>query len=287
MKKTVGKWLILLILLSYTAIAGIWADQKADSIKCTGFTPVIHSSAPASFVTTEGIFSQLDDLVLNYGNYSISEINTDSLERYFSSINNFEKVECVKMNDGKIYLNIVPMIPEIRIFSDTLSYYINKDGKQIDAIAEYFVDVPVVKGKFNDSFRAADILPVTRQISKDSLMKNLITMIVADSKNNIILVPRIKGHVINIGDTCDLPSKFRNIKLMYEKVIPYKGWEAYDTISVKFKNQIVASRKDKSKRHHNNVIDNNSIDYDEISLQAQTLIVTGDETESDNTTLQQ
>jgi hypothetical protein len=33
---------------------------------------------------------------------------------------------------------------------------------------------------------------------------------------------------------------------MYSKVIPYKGWETYDTISVKFNGQIVATRRDKS-----------------------------------------
>ena len=40
---------------------------------------------------------------------------------------------------------------------------------------------------------------------------------------------------------------------MYKKVLPYKGWEEYDTISVKFRGQVVATRRVKGNRHPRNV----------------------------------
>ena len=51
----------------------------------------------------------------------------------------------------------------------------------------------------------------------------------------------------------------------------HKGWETYDTISVKFKNQIVASRRDKSKKVHSIEIDD-SVNIDEQSLQGVELL---------------
>lgn len=280
MKKTVGKWLILILLLSYTAIVGSWAVTQAESRKCSGIDIVINSQTPADFVTREGVMNRLDSLAIRYPLLRLADINTDSLERVLSKVNNFESVECVKMTDGKLQLQIVPMIPEIRVFSDSSSFYINKDGKRIDAYADYFLDVPIVSGKFNERISPADLLTVTRQIARDSLMKNLVTMIVVKSPTDIILVPRIKGHVINIGDTSRLKEKFDNLSIMYKQVIPYKGWNTYDTISVKFKNQIVATRRDKrAKFKQVEIVD--EIDYEELALSAQTMVVTGSETEAD------
>lgn len=52
---------------------------------------------------------------------------------------------------------------------------------------------------------------------------------------------------------------------MYRKVMPYKGWEAYDTISLKFEGQVVATRRDKSRLNHGE--DNG----DDIALEEATL----------------
>ncbi len=64
--------------------------------------------------------------------------------------------------------------------------------------------------------------------------------------DDIILVPRITGHVINLGDTTRLAEKRRMLMTAYKNIIPYRGWNQYDTISVKFRGQIVATRRNKA-----------------------------------------
>ena len=157
------------------------------------------------------------------------------------------------------------MVPELRIFEDSVSYYINKEGKKMASKASFFVDVPVVSGHFNGNFQAKDLLPVTRFIASDKTLNSLVGMVCADSPDNIILVPRIHGHVINFGDTTRLKEKRDALLAIYKKVIPHKGWEEYDTISVKYRGQVVATRRNKGS------LTPQVVEYDETDMEEATL----------------
>lgn len=272
MIKLILKWLILLALLSYIAIASMWAIDYAEQQTLDDIVINIDKNSPTKFVTKEGVVQKLGKTADKIKHTPIAELNIDKLERQLSQDNSFENVECYITSDNKLQIDIVPMIPEIRVFSpDGKSYYINKDGKRIDTGNEFFMDVPVVTGNFDQKFPAKNILPVTRHIAADDYLKNLITMIEVKSATNILLYPCIKGQVINIGDTTELTKKFDNLTLFYRKVMNHKGWETYDTISVKFRNQIVATRRDKSKKIHSIEVDD-SVNIDEQSLQGIDLL---------------
>lgn len=272
MIKLILKWLILLALLSYIAIASMWAIDYAEQQTLDDIVINIDKNSPTKFVTKEGVVQKLGKTADKIKHTPIAELNIEKLERQLSQDNSFENVECYITSDNKLQIDIVPMIPEIRVFSpDGKSYYINKDGKHIDTGNEFFMDVPVVTGNFDQKFPAKNILPVTRHIAADDYLKNLITMIEVKSATNILLYPCIKGQVINIGDTTELTKKFDNLTLFYRKVMNHKGWETYDTISVKFRNQIVATRRDKSKKIHSIEVDD-SVNIDEQSLQGIDLL---------------
>lgn len=64
-------------------------------------------------------------------------------------------------------------------------------------------------------------------------------------KHNIILVPVIRGHVINFGDMSDMENKFTRLRQFYKDVMPVKGWNYYDTIAVKWTGQVVATKRKK------------------------------------------
>lgn len=246
------KWLLLVALLAYTGLAAAWAIGKAAAQRCTGIEVSIAANSPiAAGMSAASVKQELGALARNYGITPLGSINTDSLERRLSKVNNFERVECYINSGGKLCLDITPMQPVARIFTTAGdSYYINRAGKRIDARPEYYADVPIVYGRFTPSVSPTLALPVVNRIASDSLLRSLVTMVVYRSPRNIMLVPRIRGHVVNIGDTANLDSKFANLLLVYRKVLPVKGWDYYDTISVKFARQVVCTRRDKALPRH-------------------------------------
>ena len=213
MRNTILKWTLLIILLGYTAAITVWRLAEL-------------AHYPRKIIGVP-----------------LESVNTYDVRQFLSRFSNFENVDCVITTDGKLKVSVIPMIPENRVFSPMGSYYINKDGKYIASNAEFYVDVPIVKGVFTNKLPAMYVLPVTRFIESDPVLSELVAMIEVIDEDNIILIPKIQGHVINFGDTTRLQEKKRALMTMYNKIMPYKGWNEYDTISVRFRNQIVATRR--------------------------------------------
>lgn len=262
-RTTLLKWLALTCLIAYTVVMTAWAMQCDATQRCVGIEVQIDSHAfMGDTITRKGVISELARYDKKLIGKRLSDINTRGIERFLISFSNFETVECFTTSHGRLRIVVTPVIPEIRVFDGDQSYYVNKDGKRIDANAKFYCDVPIVTGRFNERFKPTALLPVTRRIANDSIFKHLVMMVKADDPNDIILVPRIAGHVINIGDATNLDQKFHNILLAYREIMPYQGWEKYDTISVKFDGRIVASRRDKTTLTHTPDFEQN-VDFDE------------------------
>lgn len=244
------KWGILALLLSYVAVMAVWANHEARVHVCTGIEVKVDGGLPSDSVTRQGVLDELRDYPGQIVGRQLQQVNPTEIERYLASRNTFESVNCVLSPRGKLVVRVVPMIPVMRVFFGDNSYYINKDGKHIETNAEFFSDVPVVTGRFNRSFAPRDVLPLVRFATTDPMLSELTSMIVAEDRDNLIIVPRIRGHVVNFGDTTRLDEKKRALVMFYRQVMPYKGWQEYDTISVKFRGQVVATRRDKSRLNH-------------------------------------
>lgn len=243
-------WSILCSLLAYTAVMSVWAHRQAADHVCTGIEIQVQGTDAMDSVIRRGVSEELYRYPRRIVGTPIHEVNTSDLERYISRHSNFESVNCMVTSRGKLIVRIVPLIPVMRVFFGDNSYYINKDGRHVRSTAEFFSDVPVVSGRFNRNFTPKSVLPLVNFVRKDALLSELVSMVDAIDAKNLILVPRIRGHVINFGDTTRLEEKKRALALFYRQVLPYKGWEEYDTISVKFRGQIVATRRDKTRLNH-------------------------------------
>lgn len=108
------------------------------------------------------------------------------------------------------------------------------------------LDVPVITGHFDSINNAVSLIPLVERLANNPDWNAIVAQISIDPKNHdVILVPMIRGHVVNLGDTSDIDNKLERVMLMYHKVLPLKGWNYYDTISVKWGGQVVATRRQK------------------------------------------
>lgn len=265
MRKSILKWLILILLIIYACGMTIWAHTESRRNGCQGIEVTIESATSADTVTQKGVIDELSRYPRKIVGEPLATIDTRHIEKYLSGFSNFEDVECTLTTSGMLNVTIQPMVPAIRVFDGDKSYYINKAGKEIASKPNFFVDVPVVSGRFSRTFTPQQVLPLVRFVEKDDVLSKLVGMIEAKDADNLILIPRIHGHVINFGDTNRLEEKRRALLAVYRKVMPYKGWNVYDTISVKFRGQVVATRRDKSRADHGGVYDNEP-DMEEATL---------------------
>lgn len=246
--KNILKWILLVGLVAYVAGITVWARYEADRHTVKGVTITIEGKGLSDTITARGVKTSLMKYPSKIVGAPVNTLNTLKIEEYLMKLNNFENVSCFISTSGYLNVKITPMIPEIRVFDGEESYYVNGKGKRINSNADFYAEVPIVAGHFTNKFRPEMVLPVVRFVNSDPQLKSLVGMYEAKSPHDILLVPKIVGHIINFGDTTRLKEKRRALLTVYEKIIPYKGWMEYDTISVKFRGQIVATRRDKAPR---------------------------------------
>lgn len=237
------KWCLLTGLLCYVTFMAAWATDASQARRCRGLRIEVSNADPVlEKMISHGVADNVYRIT-PVRNIPISAIDIAALEKHVNAITNIDYAECGIDAQGYLVVRVGALKPEMRVFTpDGRSYYVNKAGKRMEATPEFFTPVPVVYGTFTQYFPETALLPVIEMLRTDSLMHNLVTMVEVRSPDDIILVPRINGHVINIGNTSNLPRKVKYLEAFYRKVMPYKGWQTYDTISVKFAGRVVATR---------------------------------------------
>lgn len=234
---------------AYLAAALTLTSYMAAADTCTEVCIQVNDTSSHPFVTVRELNRDLGDIMNHAPGRPLSEVNTYEIEQRLAGIDKIEEAKALVLTSGKVLIEVTPMRPVARIFEGNKSYYINKDGKRISANARYHMDVPVIEGRFDRmNLRAEACLPLVRYISDNPEWDALVSAIKVDSPRDIILVPVIHGHVINVGDTSGFVEKLERLKIFYRKVMPEKGWSYYDTISVKWRGQVVATRAKKDRK---------------------------------------
>ena len=237
----------ILGLLTVALIVGIiWARNKSLGEVCTRVDVEVANADSTSFVTPEGVLDELRSQGITLVGKRMGSIEASDIEEALKLSPYLESADIIKCQGGRLLIRVSQLVPIFRVFDGESSYYVNRAGKHMSANAYYHSDVPVVQGHFTRKYPATRLLPLIEYVEKDSLLHSLVTMYCMRDTNNIIIVPAISGHVVNIGNATDFENKFAKLKLFYREVMPKKGWETYDTISVKWNHQIVATRRVKA-----------------------------------------
>lgn len=244
-----------IIKIALTAVLGVYlvfalamtgAAERSDSY--SGLTISVSDSIGSGFVSELDIASECGDLYKLISATTRDKIDLNELEHRILDMPVVERANVAALSDGSLRIDVSPMVPVARVFDPSgKSYYINSSGKRVMANARYHVDVPVVVGKFDSTtMKAESLLPMLSYIAADPTLNALVSTVTLSPRGDIVIIPVIRGQVINFGDNSAISDKFARLKTFYSDVLPVKGWNTYDTISVKWAGQVVASRRDKS-----------------------------------------
>lgn len=246
MKRTV-QCLILLVIVVLLASAAVWADYCSQLEVCRQVDVVILNNDSAAFVSRNGIIKELEANNIYPEGKLVSSIDTDSIEDILDRCEYLESVECFVSNTNRLVIAARQFMPVMRVYDRGAGsvYYVNRNGKHMAVDGRYHIDVPVVEGDFTGSFKPLRLMPLLNYVESDTSLVGLVSMYTVRDSNNVCFVPTICGHIVNVGDMSNLESKFKKLKLFYNKVMPSKGWDAYTEISLKWDYQVVGTLRSK------------------------------------------
>ncbi len=243
-KKTVIVCILTIIMIAYYCYALPLTWGMASEAHLKKGVDIFLTDTTSKFVNRADVLDELGIDADSLPKYRISTFDLGSLEKKLRASDKLQAANVSLMADGRLVVDVEPMIPVARVFdTGKPSYYINATGKRISAELRYSIDLPAIVGTFSREYPPERLIPLLDYISSDKRVNALVATVTQEADGNIIIVPSIVGHVINFGDTTQVADKFARLRAFYRHVMPTKGWLTYDTISVKWRDRVVATRR--------------------------------------------
>jgi cell division protein FtsQ len=156
---------------------------------------------------------------------------------------------------GNLSLSVQQRRPLLRVVnSNNQSYYLDSRGFKMPLSDLYSARVLVANGAIAEGYDLQndkaetqllrDLFFTAQVISKNEFWDAQTEQMYVEANNDIVLIPRMGDFKILLGDTSRLEQKLNNLEVFYKKALPKVGWDVYSKISVKYRGQVICTRKD-------------------------------------------
>jgi cell division protein FtsQ len=249
-------------MISYLFIAlGFTADKRAE-VLCSKIRVVITDSTSAQFFDRRDV-----EKVLRLGHQKIrgipiEEINTNKVEELFSKNPYIKKIEVYTTLDGIMNVRVRQRTPVVRVIaSNGAGYYLDEDGYIMPSSRKFSPYLLVANGSFfvGDQFRRVacldsipdkkfyrpwfELLELADFINDDSFWSAQIVQLYLNSNQDFEIIPRVGAHQIILGKAEGYETKFSNLEILYDEGLKKEGWNNYQKIDLRFKNQVICTKR--------------------------------------------
>lgn len=231
------------MLFCYIVFVTFFFRDKRQDYVCHDLEIVVEDSLDKHFVTEEDVVYQLRKAGLNPIDRPMNDVNTDRIESELLKNEMIANVEAYKTPSGIIKLEVYQKMPILRVIGTAGNYYVDNEGSTMPVSRRYAAEVPVASGSVEKELAVTDLYKFALFLQKNEFWNNQIEQIYVHSDNEIELIPRVGKLRIVLGTFHNFEEKLNNLQLFYEQAIPKAGWEKYSIINLKYKNQIVCTKK--------------------------------------------
>lgn len=235
--------IVATLLFCYIVFVSLFFRENRQKDLCRDLQVVVVDSLDKHFVSENDLVYILKKAGLNPIKKPMDEVNTDRIENELLKNEMIARVEAYKTPSGMIKLEVEQKIPILRVITPRGNYYVDNLGSTMPVSRRYVAHVPVVSGYVEKELAVTDLYKFALFLQENEFWNDQIEQIYVYPDNDIELIPRVGNHRIMLGTLDEFEEKLANLKLFYEQAIPKVGWEKYSMINLKYKNQIVCTKK--------------------------------------------
>jgi len=245
----------ILIVLGWLCLAGgigftlYYAWMQREAVRCQEIVVNINPKTPKFLDEAE-----ITDMIEKSGDMIIgtrlSAININKLETKLNSSSSLANVQIIKKVEskglsfrGKLVVTLDERTPIVRIKDSGEDYYMDMEGNKIPVSPKYVERIMIASGTIPDLETQTGLLKMADFVNKDDFWKAQIEQVFVQKNGELLLLPQVGDYLIEFGKPEDWTTKFRNLKAVYQQGFKTMGWNKYSLISVKYRNQVVCTKK--------------------------------------------
>lgn len=256
--------LLWLGIIAYLVFAHGFVSGKMSKQVCERINIDVTDSLINRFVSPDDILNILLEDESRILGYPLSSINTLNLEMRLEDESFIKSADIYKTMNGVLNVRIQQRQPVIRIINRYgRSYYIDIEGYILPISDKFTSRILVANGHISEPFMEEstrsvfdvdppegrrnkvvyELYEIASFIAGSDLWETQIAQIYVNDKFEYEMIPRVGAHVIYFGDSYDYQNKFAKLEALYIYGLNNKGWNNYETINLKFENQIVCTKR--------------------------------------------
>lgn len=257
MFKKIKPYLPLSVLFVVAIACLSFSEVKKAGLRCTNVKINIQKNAShADFINEDDVYEMMgSNRNMLIGQDAIA-IKIDEIEKTLEANPSVRACETYFTLDGTLCVDIQQRTPIIRVIANKTSYYIDETGMLMPLshrgsarvlVASGCIDEEYAEGvnilKSDDYTVLKDIFNITQTIRKDEIFLPMIEQIYVTEKGEYCFGTKMGPSTIEFGDCLDSDVKFNHLKAFYKSNKVKENWDKYSSISVKYRNQIVCTKK--------------------------------------------
>jgi len=253
------KHIILLVAVAgYLIVILGFVGKEEEKVTCNYIRIIIHDSLDVQFVNSRMIKNILLRGDQRLAGKPFSDLDMQELENKIKSIKYIKRAEVYQTIEGELVVEISQREPIVRIIDRSgHGFYIDKEGYIVPLSRNYSPYVMVVNGAIGERYRNVsniselgmennlllDIYNMTEFIRSDKFWEAQIVQIYMNGNGEFELIPRVGAQVIEFGKAVDMEEKFEKLWILYNEGFHNTGWNQYERINLKYKNQAVCTKR--------------------------------------------
>ena len=243
-----------------------FVNKEQDALLCKSLDIRINQDVDLDFLDKKDIAKLIHSRGDSIINQSKANVNIVAIQKSLKSHENIAHANVYVTIDGKVKVEVKQRKPLMRVVNmNQDSYYIDDEGKLMPLSDKYTAKVIIANGAIDESYArnyklSAKEIAKDEKLAKSSMLDDLYAMAVFIDSNpfwkaqvqqiyinenkDMELVPLAGNQKIIFGDTTAMNEKFKKLLVFYQEGLNTTGWwNKYSTINLKFKNQIVCTKK--------------------------------------------
>ena len=237
-----------LLILLFGSI-GLVEKQYGSRI-CTSINIAIDNQFENYFISESDII----DLITEGGERRIVGESLDNLqlkliENQLLETKFIQNAEVFKDLEGNLIIDVNQSRPIARLISRKMNdRYISNRGDVLPLSRRYTARVLIIDGPYADNAKLYNLneseynrklMSLLSFVEGNPFWKAQIAQMTIDRKGNIKMYTQVSKQEIEFGKPENIERKFMKLKIFYKEILPAKGWNNYERVSVKYKDQIV------------------------------------------------
>lgn len=242
MLKKILKYTIVLALLSYAVFAFIVIPMMENRNMCKGVLVYIEGNELEA-ISRESILGILESEGLDPMEKCMDSIVCSKIERRLAEISIIRECQVYLSTRGYVNIDITCRQPAIRVVEQGgRTYCIDCEGDVIEDIRKALY-LPVVTGHVGDSMARNELKEIANAIHGNRFWTAQIEQIHFGSNSEVIIIPRVGDHIIELGKAEDIEEKLQKLYTFYHKGMNTIGWNKYSKLNIEFNEKVICTKR--------------------------------------------